>query len=138
MLKWPCGLQIHTFMKYILHYSLTMGISLHIWKCLKHLQLTTAYFLQLLNLNFCFMLPTELFRKVCGAREGGNLEALPISSSMVTISILFYLVIFCMRGLEDLFLPLSLAQVFLSVHVYPGCTGIVWHALELLRDAFMM
>lgn len=55
------------------------------------------------------MLSTGLFRFVCGAREVDNLEALPISSSMLAISILFYPEMFSVRGIEDLFLPLSSA-----------------------------
>lgn len=52
------------------------------------------------------MLSTVLFRSMC-AREVDNLEVLPISSSMLTISILFYPEMFCLRGIEDLFFSLS-------------------------------
>lgn len=101
-------------------------IAYHIW------------FFAAVRFEFLLQAVYRLLRSVCGAREGDNLEALPISSSLLTISILFYPEMFNMRGLEYLFLPLSPAQVFFSVRVYPGCTGMVCICWELLRDVFML
>lgn len=68
------------------------------------------------------MLSTGLFRSVSVARAD-NLEALAICSSMLTISILFYPEMFCMRGLEDLFLHCPQLRYFSLCTFILACAG---------------
>lgn len=94
-------------MKEILYYSLTMGISLHIQNISNVYSLPQPVCYSCLTWVFasCFLLGSSGVCVVQG--KVVILEALPISSSMWTISILLYPEMFCVRGLEDLFLPLS-------------------------------